>query len=448
MDLEKLNLNSSDIENLENMGVTSVESLALLEPSEIPWTKQKSEYVIQNARSAIASQNIQDIRIKGKYAEVTSKVNLEEENNFTIEKSIKSILNLDEGCSTTKVKGKRIITTPSEGATHVWRSRVFLQLKKWANIIKSAKERKSKKEKLGLTVSPKKLKKFARENGFDGFWRTVFHEIQGNEIMKKALTVALFSSVKEPIHVAVIGPPASAKSLARDIIAKNFTNIQTIGANVTRAGLVMNYATGEKGALATADGQVVLADEFDKVQSKEIEYVYNLMSAGRCEVHAGNIHQEIESKFILIATMNPEGQEFSFDPISDIGLEPTLVSRFGLVVKTKELEKVDRMELSREKFWKGSELSRHSDKYDQWVKLAREYDPKIVASENAVEDYLLKVDEIIREFKNTPLRRDLRMQDYQRRIPFSIARAEFKQVDEEVLDEAWDIIRKSVKAWK
>lgn len=46
-----------------------------------------------------------------------------------------------------------------------------------------------------------------------------------------------------------------------------------------------------------------------------------------------------------------------------------------------------------------------------------------------------------------PLRRDLRMADYSRRIPLSIARTEFKNVTDETLDMALELINQSIDEW-
>jgi hypothetical protein len=82
----------------------------------------------------------------------------------------------------------------------------------------------------------------------------VFEEIKGNEFMKIALTLSLFSTPNEPIHSPVVGDPASAKTMAKDILSQNFSDVQLIGANSTRADLVINRTNGELGALAFSDG--------------------------------------------------------------------------------------------------------------------------------------------------------------------------------------------------
>lgn len=441
MDLEILKLGIKEREVLKSSGVKSVEALALSDPDELPFGKQKSASLVQTARSIVAARAIEKVIISEKGAEVRCK-----QFDQVAEKSVKSVLNLEEYYNEIVVKGNIIRVWPREGHEASWKAWILPQLQKWKFRIESSTNQTLKDK--GITLNVSEIRDFAQKNGFDGFWKEVFADIKGAESMKEALAAALFSTFDEPVHLAIIGPPASAKTLARDIIAQNFSEVQTIGANVTRAGLVINYATGEKGAIADADNMIVLADEFDKVPARDAEFMYELMSNGTCSVHSGNIHMIIRSKFTLIATMNPEEQVFSDAPLEDIGLSPTLTSRFALVIKAGELEKTERMELLREKFYRGSKLSKFSEYYDQWVKLARLHSPEITASENSVDDFILKIDRIIEDFKNTPLRRDLRMGDYARRIPFSIARSEFRDVDEEVLERAWNIVTRSIQDWK
>ncbi|VUT28084.1 MAG: Minichromosome maintenance protein MCM [Candidatus Syntrophoarchaeum sp. GoM_oil] len=208
---------------------------------------------------------------------------------------------------------------------------------------------------------------------------------------------------------------------------------------------MINYSTGELGSIAYADERIVLADEFDKVPKGDVELIYELMSNGICDVHSGRVHKTIRSNFIMIATMNPRRDVFSSSPIDDIGLSPTLASRFGLIVKTDDLGKPDRLDLFKKKFYTGNVLKKFSLYFDEWVKLSRSHEPDIVASN--VDEYLEKINEIVEVFGASPLRRDNRMGEYARNVAFAIARAEFSDVDESVLDRAWAIIEGSVREW-
>ncbi|RLF52219.1 MAG: hypothetical protein DRN19_01375, partial [Thermoplasmata archaeon] len=201
-------------------------------------------------------------------------------------------------------------------------------------------------------------------------------------------------------------------------------------------------------ALAYSNNRIVLIDEFDKIPESDIEYCYELLSNGRCSVHSSKIHTEIESHFIMIAFANPREGVFRRKPIEEIPLPPILISRFALIVKTEEISEEDRKALFKEKFYGRSEVRIKSSYYDQWLKVARDFIPEIKASERDVDRYIDKASRIVEIYQSTKLRRDLRMGDYIRRIPLSIARASFKDVDTDVLKESEEIIEESLSSWE
>ena len=98
------------------------------------------------------------------------------------------------------------------------------------------------------------------------------------------------------------------------------------------------------------------------------------------------------------------------------------MSRCALVVKVRNIGREDRLNLFRKKFGKGEIKEKH-DYYDQWVKLARRYEPTLSVSEKNVNKYLNTINDIVEGYYNTTLRRDLRMSDYLRRIPLAPAQS-------------------------
>jgi Mg-chelatase subunit ChlI len=159
------------------------------------------------------------------------------------------------------------------------------------------------------------------------------------------------------------------------------------------------------------------------------------------------MHQDIEAKFILIAFANPRSKIFRDHALMSIGLDPTLISRFALIVKTDPLSENERKELFRKRFFSAPELAGLSSYFDQWVTLARLHKPQHKVSQSAIEAYIEKLNEIVENYAETPLRRDLRMADYARRIPMSLARAEFTDVTDDVVDRSFEILERSVEQW-
>lgn len=436
-DLDRLGVAPSDRKKLEAMGITRLDQIALLNHEKLGMGRGKGSAIIRRARNIIAHENIKDIEIDND----AIRIHLVKKSS-SILKSVLSVLgvyNVPPGAAAL-VEGEGMIELHRKG-------RAFDRIIEGAQIEKEILDGRNISLAENMTLSEEQVLDFAKERGFHGFWKNVFDEIKGNDVMKKALTVSMFSTFEEPVHTVVIGEPGSSKTLAKEIIERNFRNITTVGANTTRAGLVINLATGEMGALAYSDKKIVLVDELDKIPEEDIEHCYELLSNGRCSVHSAKIHEEIESKFIMIAFANPSSQIFEDKPIKGISLPPLLMSRFALIVKTEKIDKESRLKLFEQKFYGGGEIREKPSFYNQWVEMAQSYAPSIKASTKKVKKYLESVNELVEEHYTTQLRRDLRMGDYTRRIPQAIARASFTDVGDEELDEAEKILYDSVESW-
>ncbi len=439
-DLSLLGVIPSDRKKLENMRITKLEQIAIMSVSSLGMGTSKGNMLIQRARNILANENITDITIANEdLIEIIVK--------RTERAVIKSVLNaLDVysvgwGNAALKVEDNVLKLTRKSQAFN----KVISKAESLQEIIESKKL--DEWEKNGIYLPDKKLREFAKKRGFSGFWQNVFQEIHGNDIMKKIIAASMFSTFEEPIHSLIIGEPGSSKTMAKEIINEQFSNITNIGANTTRSGLVCHLGTGDLGALPHSNKKLVLVDEFDKIPGDDIEYCYELLSNGKCSVHSAKLHQNIESQFIMIAFANPKSKVFGKTALSDVGLSPLLMSRCALIVKVQNISKEERLDLFRKKFYGGAEIKEKHEYYDQWVKLARTYNPEITASEKSVEKYIHDTNEIVEKYYNTTLRRDLRMSDYIRRIPLAIARASFSPVDDKVVSEAGKILKESIETW-
>jgi len=173
------------------------------------------------------------------------------------------------------------------------------------------------------------------------------------------------------------------------------------------------------------------------------------MSNGRCSVHSARVHKDIVSHFVIIAFGNPKSEVFNKGmPLEDIGMERTLLSRFAFIVKTENLSQKEKEHLFRNRFLGESKLSEHPQLFDQWVKLARTHDPEIKASQDKINVFIKKAVKIVDRHATTKLRRDLRMGDYLRRIAMAFARMEFTDVNDDVIDRAYDLIKESIDVWR
>jgi len=439
-DLSKLGVIPSDRKKLEHMGITTLKQLAVMSVQTLGMGPSKGNQLIQRARNIIYSENILDIYIKD-----------EETIELTVKKTDravrKSVLNALDVYNT----GWGAIALEIEDNTLILRRKTngFNKIIRKAEALQEILETKKleEKEKEGIFLPEDELRAFAKKRGFKGFWKNVFQEIQGNEIMKKVITTSMFSTFNEPVHSLVIGEPGSSKTMAKEIISEEFKDITNIGANTTRSGLVCNLGTGDLGALPHSNHKLVLVDEFDKIPSDDIEYTYELLSNGKCTIHSAKVHQNVTSNFIMIAFANPKTKVFTKNALKDIGLSPLLMSRCALIVRVKSISSEERLELFQKKFFGTSELKEKHDYYDQWIRLSRKFTPEITASENAIKKYLKNMNNIVEKHYSSNLRRDLRMADYIKRIPLAIARASFSSINDEILKEATTIINESINTW-
>jgi DNA replicative helicase MCM subunit Mcm2 (Cdc46/Mcm family) len=422
------------------MGITKIPQIAMMSVNSLGMGNNKGNMLIQRARNIIANENIINIDIKDEdhiYVEVKR-----------IDRPIiKSVLNaLDVysskwGNAALKTDGNILKISRNSKSF----DKIINKAKTLSEIIEIKKI--EERERIGIFLPDEELIEFAKKRGFKGFWKNVFQEIHGNEIMKKVITSSMFSTFKDPIHSLIIGEPGSSKTMAKEIISEQFDDITNIGANTTRSGLVCNLGTGDLGALSHSNNKLVLVDEFDKIPEEDIEYCYELLSNGKCSVHSAKIHQNIESEFIMIAFANPKSKVFRKNAILDIGLSPLLVSRCALIVRVKNISTEDRLSLFEKKFYGAGEIEEKHEYYTQWLRLSRTFTPDITASKNKVKTYINNMSEIVEKYYSTNLRRDLRMADYIRRIPLSIARSSFSSVDDEIIEEAGNIIQDSIDTW-
>ena len=429
------------IKILEMRSITSLEQIALSSPALLGLPESKARQIIGSAMRVLAEDNIDCI--SGGKMEI--RINLKKTSKAILDSVLNTIeAKPNENCLV-KRQANLFILSMKEGKRHNFKS-IISNSERLRNYLSERKKQIMIDE--GITLPKEQITEFAREKGFNGFSEEFFSDIVGNELMKNTITASLFSTYDEPVHTLVLGDPGSAKTLARDILITNLGQITPIGANATKSGLVCNLATGELGALAVSDKKVVIIDEFDKINPNDLEFCYELMSNGRCSVHSARVHRDIVSHFILVAFGNPKSEVFNNAmPLEDIGMEKTLLSRFAFIVKTETLTTDEKKRLFKGRLMGESKLSEHSQFFDQWLKLARTYDPKMRASDSKIDNFVKEAVKIVDLHATTPLRRDLRMGDYLRRIAMAIARAEFVDVTDEIIDKAFRLLKNSIDVW-
>jgi len=191
------------------------------------------------------------------------------------------------------------------------------------------------------------------ENGrytvYERLPRLVAPHLEGALDQKLALCYSLASSPDYPVHLLLIGEPATVKTELIEEARRIVPGAFYAGPRSTVSGLTANLDDGTLGLLARADGGLALLDELDKLPRRATRCLYEAMESGRITVNSRKLARELESKFICMATANPKGDLLAKGvhrvrkQLLD-SVPASLLSRFHLVFilkqpRGKELEK-------------------------------------------------------------------------------------------------------------
>jgi holliday junction DNA helicase RuvB len=123
-----------------------------------------------------------------------------------------------------------------------------------------------------------------------------FNQIIGYEDVKRLFRMAL-NSAKEPVHILLVGPPASAKTMFLQSFMKLHNSHFIDGGNSTKSG-VIDY-------IFTSKPKNLLIDEIDKMSTREQSFLLNLMETGIvAETKHGKTRTATNVKTWVFATSN------------------------------------------------------------------------------------------------------------------------------------------------
>ncbi len=195
--------------------------------------------------------------------------------------------------------------------------------------------------------------------------RSIAPTIYGHDDIKEAVALQLFGGVKKDnmpdgshirgnIHILLMGDPGTGKSQilrhAANIAPKS---IYVAGKTASGAGLT---ATAEKdemgeggwvikaGALVIASGGIAAVDEFEKIDPKDRAALHEAMEQQTISVAKAGIVTTFKADTAILAAANPKRGRFDpyQNPIEQINIEPTILSRFDLLFIVKEKLDEDR----------------------------------------------------------------------------------------------------------
>jgi holliday junction DNA helicase RuvB len=125
----------------------------------------------------------------------------------------------------------------------------------------------------------------------------IFEDVVGYDDIKRVFNMALKSD--EPVHVLLVGPPASAKTIFLEALLHKLGNNQTyfaIGSSSTKAG-VLNM-------LFMKEPKYLLVDEIDKMPASDQASLLGLMETGELIETKVKKTRSIKLKTWVFATAN------------------------------------------------------------------------------------------------------------------------------------------------
>jgi len=136
-----------------------------------------------------------------------------------------------------------------------------------------------------------------------GLWNEVlrvnkslgFEEIVGHDDIKRIFVKAILS--KRPVHVLLLGQPASAKTMFLTEIMRHYkTSYFVVGSNTTKAGLINQ--------LFEKRPRILLIDELDKMSLTDQTSLLHLMETGIISETKINKTRQMELTSWVFATAN------------------------------------------------------------------------------------------------------------------------------------------------
>jgi Holliday junction resolvasome RuvABC ATP-dependent DNA helicase subunit len=122
----------------------------------------------------------------------------------------------------------------------------------------------------------------------------LFEEIVGYDHIKKLFRMALDSD--SVIHILMVGPPATAKTMFLTSLMQLKNSYFTDGANSTKAGMI-DYLFENR-------PKYLLVDEIDKMSGKDQALLLNLMETGIVSETKHRKNRSAQMKVLVFATSN------------------------------------------------------------------------------------------------------------------------------------------------
>ncbi|KUH33344.1 hypothetical protein APY94_06300 [Thermococcus celericrescens] len=287
--------------------------------------------------------------------------------------------------------------------------------------------------------------------------------------IKKSALLALVSpkklvngNLRKWINILVIGDKGTGKSRILEDLKRIFhLELVTGGGSTNQVGLIgmAKYDDMTKrwvyraGALARANGTVLLIDEFDKLKEDDYKALHNAMSVGYYIFNKADLNLEIMSRESIMAMANPlkgviSNQKSLFEQVA---FSTTLLDRFDIIIGLRTYESKEVVDKIDEKIWEASQglIKRQVD--DRLLVKYITYAQKIVptwedTAKQKLSDFVKELRKYLKE--NGTFNYSHRLQMSMINISEAIAKLKLKdRVTVEDVHEAIELIKIAVKSW-
>ncbi len=205
-----------------------------------------------------------------------------------------------------------------------------------------------------LAADPEILKKMIK---------SIAPSIWGNENVKKALALQLFSGVKKTradgtsrrgdIHILLVGDPGVAKSVLLSFVAAVAPKARYVaGKSSTGAGLTATVVKDEllkgwsleAGAIVLANKGIVCIDEFDKMDEEDRSTMHEAMEQQTVTISKATIQATLRAQTSVLAAANPKFGRFDHTQSipKQVNLPPSLLSRFDAIFIMRDIPSRER----------------------------------------------------------------------------------------------------------